>query len=182
MTTGCHALSLDSSFFGGTSAATCGCGRKCCFQKPDGATCQAACTASGDYCFFHDPAREAERKAAGAKGGKRSRKRPVLLPIDAEDVPLGSVADVTNALAVTFNEVRKGQLDSRTGNCLGLLAGQLLRALQGSELADEIEELTREIAEIKRANGNTPKTSEDTASRSDGDPAAGDSSDGALAL
>jgi hypothetical protein len=92
-----------------------------------------------------------------------------------EAVPLASVADVVKALATTFNDVRKGQLDPKTGNCLGLLAGQLLKAMQGSELASEIEELANEVAEMKkRANGNAAQTSEDAAGGSDGAPAASD--------
>lgn len=114
--------------------------RKCCFVKPDGTACRANAIASGDYCFFHAPDRAEARKAAGGKGGRRGRKRPVgVLPKDAEDVALATVADVTNALAATFNQVRSGQLDAKTGNCLGLLAGQLLRALQEGELAAEME-------------------------------------------
>jgi hypothetical protein len=65
------------------------------------------------------------------------------------DVPLESVGDVVKALAGTFNQVRKGEVDPKTGNCLGLLAGQLLRALQEGELADEIEALRRDPSGVR---------------------------------
>jgi hypothetical protein len=99
-----------------------------------------------------------------------------------EDVPLATVADVATAIARTFNDVRRGQLDAKVGNCLGLLAGQLLKALQDSGLAAEIEELAKEVAEMKRANSNAPQTSEDAARGSEDAPATGDASDSTLAL
>jgi hypothetical protein len=157
--------------------------QKCCFHKAGGVPCQAPVVASGDYCFFHDPERAAERKAAGAKGGRRSRKRPLaILPLDAEDMPLDCVTDVVRALATTFNAVRRGQLDPKTGNCLGLIAGQLLRALQDSELAAEIEELAKEIQEIKSANSNAAKPSEEAAGAGQDDQPAGDASAATLAV
>jgi hypothetical protein len=71
-----------------------------------------------------------------------------------DDVPLATVADVVKALATTFNDVRKGQLDPKTGNCLGLLAGQLLRAMQEGELAAELEALRQEMEALKNERGH----------------------------
>jgi hypothetical protein len=136
------------------SAAT-----KCKFQKPDGTSCMATSTPSG-FCWFHDPDREQERAEARRKGGGRRRQqamRTVLSIASTEDVPLADVADVVRALAETFKQVRKGQLDPKTGNCLGLLAGQLLKALQEGEVSAEMEaqsiEMKRlrcEIEEVRR--------------------------------
>jgi hypothetical protein len=141
----------------------------CKFQKADGTTCRATSTPSG-FCWFHDPQREQERAEARRKGGKRRRQNPAVLPlIGMEDVPLATVTDVATAIAKTFNDVRKGQVDPKTGNCLGLLAGQLLKALQNSELAVAIEELQRQIAEIKQSgNGNPAQPREAAAGGSDG--------------
>jgi hypothetical protein len=80
------------------------------------------------------------------------------------DVPLNSVADVVRALAATFNQVRKSEVDPKTGNCLGLLAGQLLRAMQEGELAAEIEALRAELERQKRERGHTEATSSEVAS------------------
>jgi hypothetical protein len=57
-------------------------------------------------------------------------------------------------LASTFNDVKKGQVDPKTGNCLGLLAGQLLRALQGDNLANEIEALRADVERVKNERSN----------------------------
>lgn len=82
----------------------------------------------------------------------------------AADVPLATVGEVAAALATTFKGVRSGEIDAKVGNCLGLLAGQLLRALQESELAEEMakqaEEMTKlrtEIAEMRRHDRHAKK-------------------------
>jgi hypothetical protein len=75
------------------------------------------------------------------------------------------VADVVKALAGTFNQVRKGEVDPKTGNCLGLLAGQLLRALQGDKLADEIEALRAEVERVKHERSNAATAGPQVASR-----------------
>jgi hypothetical protein len=51
------------------------------------------------------------------------------------------VADVTAALAEAYNGVRTGRLDARVGNCLGVLAGVLLKAIEGGELEQRVTEL-----------------------------------------
>ncbi len=122
----------------------------CLFRKADETCCKATALPGSDYCFFHSPERAAERQQARSKGGK-SRSKPAVLPMTtpATDVSLGTVADVATALAATFNDVRKGQLDPKTGNCLGLLAGQLLKALQESELAEEMAKQAEEMAALR---------------------------------
>jgi hypothetical protein len=159
---------------------------KCAFKKADGTSCKATCLTTSRFCYFHDPDKAPEREAARKRGGRRKKKAAVqpLAGGDGQplaDVPLATVADVVKALASTFNGVRRGGIDPKTGNCLGLLAGQLLRAMQDSELAAEIDALAKEIQELKRANGNAPQTTEDVAGRSDGDPSAGDAGDSTLA-
>jgi hypothetical protein len=47
-------------------------------------------------------------------------------------------------LAVTFNEVRRGQLDVRIGNCLGLLAGTLIRCYRSEEMTINVKPATNE--------------------------------------
>ncbi len=142
--------------------------KKCCFQKSDGTACQAAATASG-YCFFHDGNKAAE---AGKKGGRSRKRPPAIFLLDAEDVPLATVGDVVKALASTFNKVQKGQLDPKTGNCLALISGQLLRAMQEGELAAELEAMRTEMEAMKHERGNAAATSAES-SPADSDAAGG---------
>jgi hypothetical protein len=55
----------------------------------------------------------------------------MVIPPGTPDLPLTNVEEVGAALAITFNQVRRGELDVRVGNCLGLLAAALLRAYKG---------------------------------------------------
>jgi hypothetical protein len=119
--------------------------RKCLFSKPDGTTCQATALSTSTFCFFHAPEKAEARAEAQKKGGRQNR-RPAEIP----DVPLDSVTDVVKALATTFNDVRSGRLDPKTGNCLALLSGQLLKALQTSELEERLEALEKMVAQQKR--------------------------------
>lgn len=139
--------------------------RICAFCKTDGTTCRATAQATSDYCFFHDPEKAVQRKEARKRGGKRNRQAAVQpLPGAAEDLPLASVADVVALLAQTVNQVRKGQMDAKTGNCLAVLSGCLLRALEGNELAKQIEELRRRLDERDAHAGDTETTSNGPAS------------------
>src|SRR4051794_14980131 len=107
---------------------------RCNFTKPDGTRCRAKPRPGQDKCTFHDPDL-AEQRAEGRRRGGVTRCRPAAtLPPDTPDLPLRTVADVVDALAETINQVRRGQLDARVGNCLGVLAGVLLRAMEGSDL------------------------------------------------
>lgn len=44
--------------------------RQCAAIKPDGARCERIVTPEQEYCYSHDPARQAERKRNAARGGK----------------------------------------------------------------------------------------------------------------
>jgi hypothetical protein len=61
---------------------------------------------------------------------------------DTETVALESLPDVIALLATTINEVRRGKMDPKVGNCVGVLAGQLIKALN--------EDLTKELIEVRK--------------------------------
>jgi hypothetical protein len=44
--------------------------RQCAAIKPDGARCERIVTAEQEYCYSHDPDRQAERRRNAARGGK----------------------------------------------------------------------------------------------------------------
>lgn len=119
--------------------------RKCGFIKPDGTACKAYATASG-HCFFHT---SDKAKAAGSKGGKRRGKPSAVLPITTPGGEVGDVAGVVKLLAETISQVRTGALDTKIANATGYLSSVLLRALEGSELAKQIEEQAATLAVLK---------------------------------
>ena len=62
--------------------------------------------------------------------------------------------EVSNLLAESINQLRRGQLDPRIANALGYLAGTLLNALQKGEL----EERLSKIEAMLERNTVSPKT------------------------
>jgi hypothetical protein len=137
--------------------------RVCEAPKVDGEPCQAAARPGSRFCIFHDPECQQQRDEARSKGGKERMRRVAVLPEDAADLPLETVADVTRALAVTFNQVRRGQLDAKVGNCLGVLAGVLLRAFEGSDLAEELAALRCRLEEVEARGTGTDAPGGDAA-------------------
>jgi hypothetical protein len=121
---------------------------RCQHRKRDGGRCGGRAGASG-FCNFHDPA-QAGAQARGRKAAGRSRARnhqAAALPAGTPDVPLSTMREVAQALAATFNHVRKGALDPRAGNCLAVLGGQLLKALERGGLEERLAAVERVLAE-----------------------------------
>jgi hypothetical protein len=85
-----------------------------------------------------------------------NRSKPAAtLSEDTPDLPLGTVTDVAAALAQTMNQVRTGKVAVQVGNCLGVLAGVLLKALEGSDLERRIAALEAASTQtVQRHPGN----------------------------
>ena len=116
--------------------------RPCEHVKPDGNRCRARALPASAFCYFHDPARAEERAQSCRKGGQTRSKKAAVLPQEA-DAPLASVADVVGFLGTTANQVRRGQLDCKVGNCLGYLGSVLMRGIQEGELERRALPLSR---------------------------------------
>jgi hypothetical protein len=112
---------------------------QCSSIKPDGSRCRAGALPGKPFCVFHDPTLS-DRRAEGRRRGGENRRAPVL-PADAPDLLLTSVADVVALLGQTINQVRRGELDPRVGNAVGYLGSVLLRAIEGGELERRIAAL-----------------------------------------
>jgi hypothetical protein len=122
---------------------------RCQHQKRGGGRCKGRAGASG-YCSFHDPA-QAAAQARGRREGARARNRKAaVLPADTPDAPLASMADVVTFLGATVNRVLRGQVDAKVGNCLGLLCGQLLKALEKGDLEARLAVVEQALAEGRK--------------------------------
>jgi hypothetical protein len=101
-------------------------------------------------CVFHS-ATTADKCAAGRRAGGKTRSKPRKVLEGAPDVVLSATSDVADFLTTTISQVRRGQLDTKIANCLGLLAGQVLRALEAAEtsrLKVEIDQLRKLVEAI----------------------------------
>jgi hypothetical protein len=133
---------------------------RCPSTNRDGSPCRGLVRPGKTHCFAHDPAL-AERRAAGNHAGGSTPRRHgrALLPAaelpPAEaipDVKLTTTAEVIVFLGVTINEVRRGQLDPKVGNCLSALIGQLIKSIAPGDTADELAEMKKQIEELRNAH------------------------------
>lgn len=118
---------------------------RCQHLKPSGEACGAPAMAGAGYCYQHNPAvPEEDKQAARVQGGQTHRPS---LPAPLPAIPIEAPRDVVTLLADTINRVRAGELDPRIANCLGVLAGHLLKAFELAQTAGRIEKIERIILE-----------------------------------
>jgi hypothetical protein len=111
----------------------------CKANKSDGSRCEVAALTDSEFCFFHDPSRAADRKAAQSLGGHGNRIR--TLDPGVPDVRIQNSEDTVSLLSETINQVRKGVIDPRVANAVGYLANIALRAVDQNELEARIRKL-----------------------------------------
>jgi len=127
--------------------------RTCQGNKKTGEKCRAAATPGSQYCFFHDPEREQERKEAQSSGGRHGRMK--TLPNDTPDTEIGNCTDVVRLISATINQVRRGELDPRVANAVGYLANVLIRAAEQSDIETRLAELEAIVREQRPSSGLT---------------------------
>lgn len=67
--------------------------------------------------------------------------RLAVLPADTPDHPLRSMKDVSQLLAISINQLRRGEIDPRIATCTGYLANVLLSAIQQSSFEERLARL-----------------------------------------
>ena len=111
---------------------------KCSAIKPNGERCKGIAATDSDYCPAHDPAR-AEARKRNARKAARSRAR-------------GSGSElkqVKQGVRTVIAAVVRGRLDRGRGAVALQGYNTLLRAVEIGQ-RDELEDLAREVEEIKR--------------------------------
>lgn len=113
--------------------------KQCQANKQNGGKCEVTALSDSDFCFFHDPSKAAERKAAQSLGGKGNRMK--TLDPGIPDVKIQNGGDMIALLSETINQVRKGTIDPRIGNTVGYLANIAMRVVELNELEARIRRL-----------------------------------------
>jgi hypothetical protein len=126
----------------------------CSVVKPDGTACQAYALPGQQTCVFHDPNRKEAGREARRRGARTRNTPPITVPADAEDLELEHPRDVMRLLADSINRLRKGNLDPRIANAIGYLASGLLKAIDWAVVAEQLDQLKREMDEMKGRNQN----------------------------
>src|SRR5262249_43448899 len=133
--------------------------RKCDVYKKDGNKCTADAQTGKDVCVFHDPAKATEVRRARRAGGRRRSQGAAVLHRQTPDHPLRNTIEVSELLAASINQVRRGELDPRVANSLGYLAGVLLRSLEQGPLEERMARLEATLG--IGANTQRPTTTEE---------------------
>lgn len=121
--------------------------RRCCRRRADGQRCRANAQIGERYCFFHDP-RQRRRVAAVQKAGGCARTLVTPPPSRVSEVleKPRTVAQVVELLGETINQVRAGEMDTRTANAVGFLAMGLVNAIEKGILEQRLAELEKVVA------------------------------------
>ena len=127
--------------------------KKCEFRKKNGERCGADAQTGKSLCVFHDPARAADGHRARRAGGIHRSRVASVLPSDTPDHPLGNSKDVSELLANSINQLRRGQLDPKVATCVGYLSTVLLRALEQGPTEQRLAHLESILG---KGNSNLP--------------------------
>ena len=101
-----------------------------------GAPCASAVVLPSGYCFLHDPDRQAEARAASAKGGQgRSRIARV------EKLVPASLRPTLALLFTALEETHAGALDPRAASAMAALAGASGRLYTAGVLEEQVAAL-----------------------------------------
>lgn len=120
-------------------------GMQCTFIKENNEQCQANAITDSDFCFSHDPNMEEAKIIATTKGGQSPKRNYNPLP----PIEIAGSKDIIRLLVTTIGEVRQGEIDIRVANCVGFLAGHLIRAFEIGEVNEKLELFNSLIIERK---------------------------------
>lgn len=118
--------------------------------------CRAIPSKATGWCFFHDPSPEAvtKREKGREEGGKNSRQQaPAAKTLDAEEpeLHLRTKADLLTLMALTINQVRRGQIGCEVGRTVGYLAGVGLKALDEGTSDERLKALEEQVKVLRSA-------------------------------
>lgn len=116
------------------------------------AGCKAKPSKATGWCAFHDPAKREALAEGRSEGGKKSRQQATgNLGPTAKTLTLATKGDFLTLMALTINQVRRGELDTETGRTVGYLAGVALKALDDSGVDERVTQLEEKLRVLSRA-------------------------------
>jgi len=119
-----------------------------CKQETDGKQCEAEAMKDSEFCYWHNPATETERKKASSNGGKVSYYDKGLVKVEPIDITANKTT-IVYLLADTINRVRRvkpdGSLDIRVANCIGFLSSKMIEAQKEIVTAERLDALETKL-------------------------------------
>lgn len=122
----------------------------CAATTASGSPCLAAAQAGSEFCYFHDPAKAAEREVARRAGGHQRSRPAAVLDAGTPAKDLKTVGDVKGLLSETIHQVRTGAIDPKVANCVGYLSGILLKAIEVGEIEERLAAMEAVVSKSPR--------------------------------
>ncbi len=110
--------------------------RQCTGVTKRGTPCGAKPLVGSQFCYYHDPTREKDRKAASAAGGRAGKLK--VLPPDTPRVKLRTPEDVDPLIEATINSVLRGEITHQVANSVAIFVGLFLKSTQLQMLAERL--------------------------------------------
>jgi hypothetical protein len=117
---------------------------QCRYIKHDGSECWANAMENSEFCWFHAPEIDYDRRNANSKGGKAKK---AGLYTDLPGIYLKTIDDVPELLFDTIRQVRGGFIGIKLGGTIAYITGILLKAYSLANIDKRIknlEKLTRD--------------------------------------
>lgn len=116
---------------------------KCQGTNINGEPCSARPVLADGYCYWHSPARAADRAENNRKGGQAKSNKARA----KKNIPEGmTTADVAGYLGVVFRGVITGRVEPGVGTAAAAVA----RAMIAVTEAAAVEQMQAQIAELER--------------------------------
>lgn len=111
----------------------------CSGIRADGGRCRGQAISNSQYCFSHSPDHAEARKQRASRGGKRG----------GRGRPQAELSDIKDRLREMVQDVRAKRMGRADAAVCGQLYNTLIRALSVEMKARELEELSREVEELR---------------------------------
>lgn len=111
---------------------------QCRYIKHDGSECWANAMENSEYCWFHAPEIDYDRRNANSKGGKAKR---AGLYADLPDIYLKTIDDVPEMLIDTVRQVRGGFIGIRLGTAIAYITGMLMKSFAITNLDKRVKNI-----------------------------------------
>jgi hypothetical protein len=109
--------------------------RQCAAIKPDGARCERIVTGEQEYCYSHDPDRQAERRRNAARGGK----------VKAS----GEIPELKAQLRKLASDVLSGEVDRGAAVAINQIFNTRVRLIELERRVREQVELTERLETLE---------------------------------